>query len=318
MITKYAYNKDKFVKNIYFTSSARRAFRFLLENLNLTQENKILLPAYIGITEREGSGVFDPVQALKIGYEFYALKKNLAIDVHDFEEKIKTHKFNIALIIHYFGFLHCDIIKIQTICKKHNVLLLEDCAHTLSSKFQDKYLGEYGDFSFFSVHKILPTFNGGFLQINNKNFNFPMIAERDDRISFETLELLYKSKFAQIDSIKINNYMYMLNLLRTNKYIEVLYPDLEVGIVPMNFPIIIKNNLREKVYFKLLEEDIPTIALYYRLIEQIDRSVYPDLYYVSNNILNLSIHQDITQDDIDFLVKRLNYHLEYLTCDDTQ
>jgi len=78
----------------------------------------------------------------------------------------------------------------------------------------------------------------------------------------------------------------------------------------MNLPIIVKNNKREKLYFKLMDEGIPTIALYYRLIDSIDRRQYPDSYYLSNNILNLPVHQDITKNDIEILTKKLIYSLE--------
>ena len=109
MITKTPIDKKKCVGNIFFTSAARVGFNHLLKNLHFKDEEKILLPAYIGITDREGSGVFDPISELKINYDFYGLEKNLKINKEDLETKILSGQFKAVLIIHYFGFLHCDI-----------------------------------------------------------------------------------------------------------------------------------------------------------------------------------------------------------------
>lgn len=312
MITKDPINKDNYIEKIYYTSAGRIAFKHLLKNLKFKTGEKILLPAYIGITDREGSGVFDPIQETGVDYDFYSLDKKLSIDFEDFETKIKTGKFKAALIIHYFGFLQSDINRACKICKKNNVLLIEDCAHTLSSSYKNIPLGNFGDFSFFSIHKLLPTGDGGILKINNENFYFPPIQNKDEKIKLETMELFNKSKIQEISAVRIENYLYLQNLLKDVEGIKILYPELNQGIVPMNFPIIIEKVSREKLYFKLLKAKVPTIALYYRIIDAIDPKNFPNSYYLSNNILNLPIHQDISKQDIDVIVNKLIKSLNHI------
>lgn len=309
MISKSPNITDNCVRNIYFTSAARVGFKHLLKNLYFKDKEKILLPAYIGITDREGSGVFDPISELKINYDFYGLEKNLKINKEDLETKILSGQFKAVLIIHYFGFLHCDIEWVSKICKNNNVLLIEDCAHAFSSTYKNIPLGDFGDFSFFSIHKFFATEDGGILKVNDKNFHFPIIDDISQRIKLETLEQLSKSKINEISNIRISNYNYYIQKLKDFEKIELLYPELPQGIVPVNLPIIVKSNKREKLYFKLMEEKIPTIALYYRLIDFIDKEKYPASYYLSNNILNLPTHQDITKDDIDLITKRIYSYL---------
>ena len=48
-----------------FYSKARIAFSELLGYLNIGEFDKILLPAYIGWSSIEGSGVFDPIAEKK-------------------------------------------------------------------------------------------------------------------------------------------------------------------------------------------------------------------------------------------------------------
>ena len=68
--------------------------------------------------------------------------------------------------------------------------------------------------------------------------------------------------------------------------------------IPQTFPILIKNNQREKLYFYLMDQGAPTTALYYRLIDQIKKEDFPLSHKISQEILNLPVHQDTNQDDI--------------------
>ena len=62
MILKEPKNKINFKKNIFFANSARESFSIILKYIFFKSDKKILMPSYIGETEKEGSGVFDPVR----------------------------------------------------------------------------------------------------------------------------------------------------------------------------------------------------------------------------------------------------------------
>jgi dTDP-4-amino-4,6-dideoxygalactose transaminase len=76
-----------------------------------------------------------------------------SMDPDDIEARI-TPKTKAVMIVHYAGFA-CDMERITTLCKKHNLFLIEDCAHTpgadyiTSSKYRQP-LGTFGDISAFS------------------------------------------------------------------------------------------------------------------------------------------------------------------------
>ncbi len=289
------------LKRRIFLDKGRTAFSYILKQIG--RDNKILLPSYIGINDKEGSGVFDPIEEYNIEYIFYNLNKDLSIDMDDFNEKLNDTKIKSVLVIHYFGFVQTDIEKIANICKKHNKLLIEDCAHSLLSKYKNKELGSFGDASFFSLHKILPMDGGGILQINNPKIKNPEISDTDH------INLFSKFDFLKIANMRRNNYQYLLEKLKELSAIEILYPKLPKGIVPLNFPILIKNINRDKVYFEMQERGIELVSLYYRLIEQIGRE-YSNSYYISKHITNLPIHQAITYSDIDKMAEELKSILE--------
>lgn len=304
MIRRKQSDKEAYTDNIFFYSAARVGFSHLLKHLNFKKNETILLPSYIGLSVNEGSGVFEPVTENQIDFEFYTLNEDLSVNLDDFQSEISKGRTKAAFVIHYFGFLQSDIEKIAFMCKKNNVLLIEDCAHTLTSRHKDKYLGEFGDFSLFSIHKLLPTRNGGLLKINNSSFKFPPVRNKG-RISRESLEILYKSRLESISLVRRNNYISLARELEGIEDIKILYPALPDQIVPLNFPVLILNKNRERIYYALRNEGLTAVALYYKLIDQIEENRYPISHKISRSILNLPIHQDVRPDQIGYIAEKL-------------
>ena len=93
--------------------------------------------------------------------------ENGNILVSSIEEKI-TEKTKAILVVHYAGY-PVDIKRIRKLADKHNLLLIEDCAHALGATFENKYVGTFGDFSIFSFQAIkhLTTIDGGFLSMKD-------------------------------------------------------------------------------------------------------------------------------------------------------
>ena len=61
------------------------------------------------------------------------------------------------------------IKEIKKICEKYDLFLIEDCAHALGAKYDNKYCGTFGDISFFSFgrDKVISSVYGGMIGINN-------------------------------------------------------------------------------------------------------------------------------------------------------
>jgi hypothetical protein len=70
-------------------------------------------------------------------------------------------------MVHYFGQPQ-DIVAFQSFSNQHNLFLIEDNAHGYGGTFNGKLLGTFGDIGFSSPRKILNTFSGGVLWLNNK------------------------------------------------------------------------------------------------------------------------------------------------------
>ena len=88
-----------------------------------------------------------------------------AMSPSDIETKI-TPKTKAVMIVHYAGYA-CDMDAICDICRRHNLPLIEDCAHAPGADYKCRMLGTFGDvscWSFFS-NKNLSVGEGGMVTV---------------------------------------------------------------------------------------------------------------------------------------------------------
>jgi|TARA_R110000772_G_scaffold18787_6_gene52974 CDP-6-deoxy-D-xylo-4-hexulose-3-dehydrase len=70
--------------------------------------------------------------------------------------------------------------EITNLCKKYNVILLEDVCESMGSKYNNKNLGSFGFASFFSMYfgHHLSTIEGGFINTNDEDFYHMLLMMR--------------------------------------------------------------------------------------------------------------------------------------------
>jgi len=93
--------------------------------------------------------------------------ETLNIDLQDLKKKI-SKKTKVIVLVHVLGNTS-EIEKIRNICKKKNIILVEDTCESLGTKYKKKYLGTFGDFgtfSFYYSHQISAG-EGGMIVCNN-------------------------------------------------------------------------------------------------------------------------------------------------------
>ena len=94
------------------------------------------------------------------------------IDPQDIERKIAP-KTRAIVPVHFAG-RACDMDSIMQITKKHNLRIIEDCAHAIETEYKGKKTGTFGDLGVFSFYatKNLVTGEGGMV-----------ISEDEEKIS---------------------------------------------------------------------------------------------------------------------------------------
>ena len=95
--------------------------------------------------------------------------ETLCLNPELIEEKI-TKKTKAILPVHFSG-MPCNIDLLEKICKKNNLVLIEDAAHAAGTNYKHKKIGTHGSAVCFSFHPVknlaMPT--GGAITLNGKN-----------------------------------------------------------------------------------------------------------------------------------------------------
>jgi dTDP-4-amino-4,6-dideoxygalactose transaminase len=96
--------------------------------------------------------------------------KTMNLDEKIVENSI-TEKTKALLVVHY-GSVACRMDRLLAVCKKHNILLIEDAAHAYLAKYNGKFLGTIGDIGCLSFHesKNIHCGEGGAILLNNERF----------------------------------------------------------------------------------------------------------------------------------------------------
>ena len=105
--------------------------------------------------------------------------KDLGIDIDNFELLCKKHNPSIAIMVNVLGHPN-NIKKIKKLCKKYDVILLEDSCEALGTVLYGKKLGTTGlasSFSFYYGHHI-STIEGGMVVTDNYELYNIMLSIR--------------------------------------------------------------------------------------------------------------------------------------------
>jgi perosamine synthetase len=100
---------------------------------------------------------------------FAEVNEQYNLDVNDVEKRI-TAKTKAILLVHQIG-MPADIDAFSKLCKKHNLLLIEDAACAAGSSYNGKKIGSHSSLVCFSFHprKVITTGDGGMVTTNDED-----------------------------------------------------------------------------------------------------------------------------------------------------
>jgi dTDP-4-amino-4,6-dideoxygalactose transaminase len=90
--------------------------------------------------------------------------EDFTIDLDDLERKAATGESHFLLLSHMRGHL-VDMDRLMAICDRHNIVVIEDCAHTMGATWKGRKSGTFGQVACFSsqTYKHINSGEGGFL-----------------------------------------------------------------------------------------------------------------------------------------------------------
>lgn len=311
-IEKQANNVNFALCSDYYYSAAREAMKdFMAAYAKQTNSAPIVfVPAYIGISPKEGSGIYDPLEELSdkglIEYEFYRVDKRINIVFADLKKRVMRLEKGcpfIILRVNYFGFQDPCSKEIFELAEAQKGVVLEDDAHGFST-FQ-RQGNHWAHAAFFSLHKQFAFASGGMLRILDRELfglNYSGEAQPQEGINPWTYDT------GSIAEICRANFERLANLSRVyaGTWTPLRSIDGDWETIPQTFPILLNAADRFAVYVKLNEMGYGVTSLYHTMIEPIRTSQeFPDSHYVAQRVLNLPVHQDVDSEQLEELVEQL-------------
>lgn len=147
-------------KNGRFFYRARVAIFHLIRALRFQAQDTVLVPDY------HSGGEVEAIRSAGANIYYYPIRKDLKPDLERLEHACRKLRPRALFTIHYLGWPQ-PIEDLAYICRKYEMLLIEDCALSPFSKTSHGSLGTYGHYSVFCLYKTLPIPNGGILLQNS-------------------------------------------------------------------------------------------------------------------------------------------------------
>lgn len=153
------------VKKALLTHSCTAALEMSAILADLAPGDEVIMPSYTFVST---ANAFVLRGATPVFVDIRLDTQN--IDETKIESAI-TNKTKAIVVVHYAG-VACEMDTIMQLAQKHNLLVIEDAAQAIGSKYKGKALGSIGDFGCLSFHetKNIVSGEGGALLINNETF----------------------------------------------------------------------------------------------------------------------------------------------------
>jgi len=323
------YLKDKYSqKYFYFTGGGYYSIFKIIEEIGFENNQEILLPSYLCPT------ILIPFKKRNIKYRFFRINKNLEIDINDLKSKVNEDT-KVVFFIKYFGFPpKNEVLSFLKEIKEKKIILIED---SVQSFFSDIEL--IGDYCFNSFRKFLPL-DGSVIISNDKiktkhksksftkYFFLKLIGQhlRMLSINFQILDL--SKMFLNLFSLANEDYYkhievnfnwwnkfilskYDIGLLkeqRYNNYVSLLdnfkdialIKEINSNIVPLGFPVLIKN--RNEIRKNLISKNI-FCPVHWILPDEIDKNEFKDSWYLSEYLLTIPINENFGVAEYEYFKK---------------
>ena len=248
------------VKYVYLLNSGRSALMVLFSSLGLQSGDEILLQAFTC------NAVPNPVIWSGLRPVFVDCNEDdFNINCEDLKRKI-TQKSKAVIIQHTFG-LPANIDEISRICQENNLILIEDCAHSLGASYNEKKVGSpakaqmakvgtFGKAAIFSMSrdKIISSVYGGFI-ITNDDVLGGKIKEFYSKIDYPSWFWTHQQLLHPI----LMNWVIMPTYNSFGKYLLVFFQQLHILSKAVHWKE--KRGMRPDYFPKKLPPTLAVLAL---------------------------------------------------------
>ena len=232
-----------------FLPFARTSFYATLKALDIKEGSEILMTPF------NISPMVNILDNLRIKPLFIDINLNdFGPNYETLEYFLKKKNVKCFLLTYLFGYVP-DLDLILDLCKKYDVVLIEDISQNIGAKFKNQLLGTFGEVAFYSssLTKYIDTYNGSFLISKNKNIysiieNFVQELSSPSKKRIQSIILR-----TLIWNFSLNRYIFSLFTYPTLFIISKFAPNIFNNLIGPSISIK-RSNYLPNFYFESISE----------------------------------------------------------------
>ena len=193
--------------------------------------------------------------------------------------RVLSKRTKAIFLIHEFGVMHPRLNELLAVAKDMNIPLIEDCAHTINSKFNGQVVGRSGDYAICSLPKIFPIRHGGLLIGENISYKPTLVQS------------------AIINEVRniIPKYMYFINEYsnkRRENFQSLAGKFKKISLEPLHK---VNEDISPSLFFPLVADR------WEEVIKKISQSGIENALWHGTNIVVLPVHQFLVEDELEYI-----------------
>ena len=323
-VKQFEQKMTEFIQAKYCISCANGtdALTLALKSLNLTSEDEVIVPAnsyptVFGVALSGVKLVLADVDSETGNLTAESLEKRISANTK-------------AVIVVYLYGQAADIVKIMSVCKSHNLYLVEDCAQAFGAKYQSKLLGSFGDiatFSFYPTKNLGAYGDGGAIVTSNLEIatHLRMLRTYGESSRYQSEELGHNSRLDELQAaILLKKLDHIKHWLEKRNALATLYRKGLEGVADIVLPntsvdgshtyhlFPIKTVWRDELKVRLSDKGIETGIHYPYPIHSIqtfkelgEKGDFPHAENWSAQELSLPMHPYLVEDEINHVIESI-------------
>lgn len=324
-VEKFENNFKEFIGSNYCVglNSGLDALILAFRSLNIGPGDEVIVPAntyiasVLGVTENGATPIFVEPD------EFYN------IDADKIELAI-TDKTKAILVVHLYG-QAANMKKIKAIATQHNMFLIEDCAQSHGTKFDNRMTGTWGDIGCFSFYptKNLGAFGDAGCIVTNSEEIFEriyMLRNYGSKVKYHNEILGVNSRLDEIQaailSVKLEHYDELKKdrISLAEKYLNMIdntkirLPELRATADAIWHLFVVKVENRAEFQEYLNSHGIGT-QIHYPIPPHLSKAYeylgykkgdFPITENYADTLISLPLYDGMTEEEIMFVINVIN------------
>ncbi|MEM3113231.1 MAG: DegT/DnrJ/EryC1/StrS family aminotransferase [Candidatus Pacearchaeota archaeon] len=314
------------------TSSGTTALHIALLSLgvgsitNEGEKDEVILPSYICASVMSAVKMTGAIPVLAdIQDDFIERGCNIYADKI---KKLITKNTRAIIIPHMFG-ISADMDRIRKVSK--NIPIIEDCAHSLGTKYKGKYVGSFGDISIFSFYatKVISSGQGGMILTSNKKLKDKIddLTKYDQREEYDIsynysmsdihaalgisqlkqLEKFIKRRHEIADKYNKS----LININKDNNF--AIMKKIPEGSFPFKYLIMLKSKeeketLRKRLKEKGVSASEPVFNPLHRYLK-LNKDDFKNTEKAHDCLLSIPLYPALTNDEVSYVSETLKSFL---------